>query len=225
MPRQSGFSSLHCARDLDKSSVEKLLRVAAITIVLLALAGSSARADNPSLCSFSSGGTSMPPSGKLAVTIHSMQLNSDMDPDVWPFDNHADVYGRIEITADGTTEVFDLAEIEGSDFPHWTENNKFVSRPATPGVPVHVVIRLDEADPGNDDTVDTSPDPTKDDLDFFVDTCSLRVSGDVTGSIDNISPVRSGNGSNQGSLNIEVAMDDHRPLSDIPTMLHSPIFD
>ena len=158
----------------------------------------------------------MPPSGKLAVTIHSMQLNSDMDPDVWPFDNHADVYGRIEITADGTTEVFDLAEIEGSDFPHWTENNKFVSRPATPGVPVHVVIRLDEADPGNDDTVDTSPDPTKDDLDFFVDTCSLRVSGDVTGSIDNISPVRSGNGSNQGSLNIGVAMDDHRPLSDIP---------
>ena len=74
----------------------------------------------------------MPPSGKLAVTIHSMQLNSDMDPDVWPFDNHADVYGRIEITADGTTEVFDLAEIEGSDFPHWTENNKFVAGPPLP---------------------------------------------------------------------------------------------
>ena len=193
--------------------------------MLFALAGGPAHADNPALCSFSSGGTPMPPSGRVAVTVHSMQLNSDMEPDVFPFDNRADVYGRVEITADGTTEIFKLAEISGNDFPHWTEDNKFVSRPATPGVPVRVVIRLDESDPGPDDTVDTSPNVTKDDLEFFVDTCSLRMTGDLTGSITDIPPIRSGNGWNQGNLSIEVAMDDYRPLSDIPNDVALTSFD
>jgi hypothetical protein len=199
--------------------------VAALLFVLFALAGGPAHADNPDLCSFSSGGTPMLPSGRVAVTVHSMQLNSDMEPDVFPFDNRADVYGRVEITADGTTEIFKLAKISGNDFPHWTKDNKFMSRPATPGVPVRVVVRLDEADPGPDNTVDTSPNMTKDDLEFFVDTCSLRMTGDLTGSITDIPPIRSGNGWNQGNLSIKVAMDDYRPLSDIPNDVALTSFD
>lgn len=173
-----------------------------------------ARADDPPQCALNSGGTSNPPSGKVFITINSIKLNSDMEPDVWPFDNKADVYGTIEINADGAWETFSLPEIGGNDYPHWTENNRFVSRPAAPEAPVRFVVRLRESDLAtDDDIVDTSPDPTRDDLEFTLDTCSLILAGDLTGSSSALVPFSAGAGSNQGLLSIKVGMDDGRPIS------------
>jgi hypothetical protein len=186
----------------------------ALLLTIPLFASHAARADDPAFCSFSSGGgTSDPPSGRVAITIHSMRLNDDLELDVWPFDNRADVYGVIDINANGTWEDFHLPEIEGSDFPHWSTGNKFVSFPATPGVPVHVIIHMREADVQFSDIIDTSPDPAKDDLEFFIDTCSLRISGDITGTISEPLSVTSGTGTHQGTLLFEVRMDDHRPIS------------
>lgn len=184
-------------------------------LIIPALAGHVARAADPATCSDSTfgNGSSDPPSGRVAVTIHSLRLNDDMELDVWPFDNRADVYGVVEINANGTWEQFNLPELEGTDFPHWNTGNKFISAPATPGVPVQVVIRMRENDLPFNDVVDTSPDTAADDLQLFFDTCSQRISGDVTGSAAQPLAIDSGNGSNQGTLIIEVKMEDSRPLS------------
>jgi hypothetical protein len=182
-------------------------------------ATTAAVTEDPLRCSFSSAGSGGPPSGRVRFTILDMKLNSDMegDDDYVPFyDNRADVFGEVEINADGTPETFKVPEIEESDFPHWSEGNSFVSNPATLGVPVHFVIRLREDDSGTtggDDVVDINPDPGRDDLEFQLDTCSMQLSGDINQSAQDTVEVVSGTGSNQGKLRFKVEMDDHRPLS------------
>jgi len=176
----------------------------------------AALADTPAQCSFSSGVNNAPPKGQVAVTIRSMKLNSDMEgeDDYIPgYDDRADVFGSVEINADGTPEVFSLPQIDESDFPHWTQDNRFVSRPAPVGALVHITVRLRESDWHFDDTVDTSPDPARNDLEFDLNTCSMTLSGDLHGSATSIAPISSGTGDNQGVLQIEVGMADGRALS------------
>jgi hypothetical protein len=184
-----------------------------ISVTLLAV---QALGDTPRQCSRSSGVSTAPPSGRVAVTLLSMRLNSDLEDDddsIPGYDDRADVFGKVEITADGAVEVFKLPTIDESDFPHWVQDNRFVSRAASVGHPVHVVIRLREADWNFDDTVDTSPDASRSDLEFDFDTCSLLVSGDVNGSASGVLEVTSGTGPNQGTLRFQVAMEDSRSLS------------
>ena len=145
-----------------------------------------------------------------------MRLNTDMEWDAPFVDNRADVFGKVEINADGTAETFSLPQISGSDFPQWSEGNRFVSRPAPVGQPVRIVIRLKEDDwgaTGFNDPVDTSPVAGKDDLEIFLDTCSMTITGDVTDSARQPIVVNSGNGWNQGTLVLKVTMADNRPLS------------
>ncbi|NVB78115.1 MAG: hypothetical protein HOV81_06945 [Kofleriaceae bacterium] len=155
----------------------------------------------------------------MKLTILDMKLNSDMegDDDYVPFyDNRADVFGEVEINADGTPETFKVPEISESDFPHWTEGNSFVSNPARVGDPVRFVIRLREDDwgaTGSNDVVDINPDPGRDDLEFQLDTCSMELTGDITQSARDTVEVPSGTGSNQGKLRFKVEMADGRPLS------------
>jgi hypothetical protein len=203
MPRVQAHRFIHAAR--------------VIFIAIALLLPLRALADTPALCSFSSGVTNLPPSGQVAVTILSMDLNSDMEDEddyIPGYDDRADVFGKIEINADGTPESFGLPKIDENDHPHWTDGNLFVSRAATIGNLVHVTIRLRESDWEFDDTVDTSPDPARDDLEFDFNTCSLTVSGDVTGSASAPFEVKSGTGWNQGVLRFQVGMADGRALSD-----------
>ncbi|MBK7864534.1 MAG: hypothetical protein IPJ65_39225 [Archangiaceae bacterium] len=192
------------------------------TAVLAALlAASAASAASPPLCSFSSdagtdGGLTGPPSGEVSVTILSMKLNSDMEgeDDYIPgYDDRADVAGRVTINATGTPESFKLPEISENDFPHWTHDNVFVSKPATPGQPVHISIALWDSDTAYDDTIDVSPNASHDTLELDLDTCSLMLSGDFAGSAQGVVEVKSGTGSNQGTLRFQVGMSDGRALS------------
>jgi hypothetical protein len=188
----------------------------ALMPISLSLLAAQALGDTPRQCSLSSGVSTAPPSGRVAVTILSMKLNSDMEDDddyIPGYDDRADVFGKVEINADGAVEVFKLPKIDESDFPHWVQDNRFVSRAGSVGHPVHVVIRLRESDWNFDDTVDTSPDAARNDLEFDFDTCSMMVSGDVNGSASGVLEVKSGTGSNQGTLRFQVAMDDGRALS------------
>lgn len=191
------------------------MRSALLLLVLIALPVTS-WADSPPQCAVSGGGTASPPSRKVAVTILSMKLNSDMESDdnyIPGYDDRADVFGTVEINADGTVESNALPRIDESDFPHWVTDNRFVSRPAPVGQNVHVVIRLRESDWNYDDTVDTSPNAAKNDLEFDFNTCSLVVSGDVTGSASGVLEVTSGTGWNQGTLRFTVGMEDGRAAS------------
>jgi hypothetical protein len=132
-------------------------------------------------CPASTPPSSDPPSSRVVVTILSVHPKSDLegDDDFVPFyDNHADIYGTVVI--DG--EEFDLPKIEESDFPHWDGQSGRFEKEVS-GSPVHISIRIREADggvTGDDDVVDINPIAGKDDLDLMLNLCDLRLSGDIT---------------------------------------------
>lgn len=191
-----------------------------VLVAVAACAASSSALAAPAVCSPASGGGATPngpPSGKVRVTIESMKLNEDMDPDYVLWTDHSDVFGKVTINADGTPETFSLPEINNNDAPTWNgDSGTFVSRPAILGQKVHITIHMEEDDwgvTGYNDPIDVSP-AAHDDLELDLDTCALTVTGDIVGPASGAFHVKAGNGSNQGTLTFRIDMDDGRALSD-----------
>ncbi len=189
-------------------------------LVLLAILVAEVWADDPLRCAAESAGTSNPPSGRVRFELKSLRLNSDMeDADDWVllWDDKADVRGSVQIDpGDGGVQDFAFPGIDENNFPHWNEKNVFESRPAVPGVPVRFLIQMYEEDwVSGIDMIDLNPDPAKTELEFWLNTCSGRLSGDVTGSTQGSVPVTSGTAWNQGTLMFKISMEDERPLSTV----------
>jgi hypothetical protein len=155
-----------------------------------------------------------PPSSRVVVTVLSVNPESDLegDDDYVPFyDNHADIYGTVTIAG----EDFKLPEIEDNDHPHWGFAHGRFEKAVTSS-PVPIRIRIREADgglTGDDDTVDVNPAAGKSDLEFVLDLCSLQVSGDVNGSIQQVFEVDAGSEDEDATIRFMVELADGRPVT------------
>jgi hypothetical protein len=150
----------------------------------------------------------------VVVTILSVNPKSDLegDDDYIPFyDNHADVYGQVVI--DG--QEFALPEISETDHPFWGPGNGRFEKAVTTS-PVKIALRIREADgglTGDDDVVDVNPQAGKTDLEFTFDLCSLRVSGDVEGGIQQVFEVNGGSDDDDATIRFTVGLADGRPVT------------
>jgi hypothetical protein len=150
----------------------------------------------------------------VVVTILSVNPESDLegDDDYVPFyDNHADVYGRVVI--DG--QEFKLPEISETDDPFWAPGTASFEKAVTAS-PVSITLRIREADSGitfDDDVVDINPQSGKADLDFTLDLCSLRLSGDVQGGIQQVFEVDGGSEDEDATIRFKVELADGRPVT------------
>jgi hypothetical protein len=150
----------------------------------------------------------------VVVTILSVNPESDLegDDDYVPFyDNHADVYGTVVI--DG--QSFDLPEISETDDPFWAPGTARFEKLVTAS-PVSITIRIREADSGitfDDDVVDVNPQSGKDDLDFTLDLCSLHLSGDVQGGIQQVFEKDGGSDDEDATIRFKVELADGRPVT------------
>jgi hypothetical protein len=153
----------------------------------------------------------VPPSGKVRVTILSMDLNSDMegDDDYVPFyDNRADVFGTV--TINGTAHH--LKEIEDDDDPEWHDENVFVQ---TISGTTTIDVQLKEEDngiTGANDEVDASPNAGNI-LHLTFNPCSLTITGDYIGQSQGVIEVNTGTHNTAGKLRLRVEMDDGRALT------------
>jgi hypothetical protein len=185
--------------------------VSALLIVLLGFGNAWAAA---APCPGSTPPSGSPPSSRVVVTILSVDPESDLegDDDYVPFyDNHADVYGTVAI--DG--ESFDLPKIEDNDNPFWGSGTGRFEK-AVAASPVKISLRIREADgglTGDDDVVDINPAAGKTDLDFTLDLCSLRVSGDIDGSIQQVFEVDGGSEDEDATIRFMVELADGRPVT------------
>jgi hypothetical protein len=156
--------------------------------------------------------SSNPPNSIVRVQILSVEPNSDMegDDDYVPFyDNHADIFG--EITIDG--QVFNLPQIEDSDFPHW--NNVFEKQVTSS--PAKITIKIFEDDSGltgDNDVVDVNPSPGSKFLDLEFDLCALLLRlGSNQFSTQGIVEIDAGNGDEQATIRLKVETADGRPVT------------
>jgi hypothetical protein len=152
-----------------------------------------------------------PPLGQVVIKNLSLDLNSDMELDIPFFDDHADVYGKLEIdVGDGLPESFEIPLIPDDDNPTWTF--AYVTKPAVPGYKVHVVLSFIERDDLGDERIYVSPAP-HDYLEFYFDTCALTVEGDINRDAQFPITVDGGSGDDHGDVSFKIGMHDNRALS------------
>jgi len=172
-----------------------------------------------------------PPNSIVRVQILSVKPNSDMegDDDYIPFyDNHADIFGEVTIDA----QVFNLPEIEDSDFPHWDD----IFEKQVASSPVKITIKIFEDDyglTGDNDVVDVNPSPESDVLDLEFDLCALVLRlGSNEFSTQGVVEINAGSGDSQATIRLKVETADGRPVTSddlaiveadlVQVLFHSP---
>ena len=183
-----------------------------VSTAILGLSLASAAPAHAQYCPEGQAPTNEPPTQNVVVSILSVKPNSDMEgaDDYIPFyDNRADIYGTV--TIDG--EDFALPKINDDNFPHWGEQNgRFVRHVAGGIIPIRVQVRESDS-ASSDDSVDVTPAANRDTLELDFDTCALRITGDVSGSAQNVIQAKAGNDSDDATIRLRVEMEDGRAIT------------